>query len=356
MRAHRRRVGPLMARTGPRWVNRTKKLVARGLTAAVGDAGYRKATGPQRARSSSLLGPLVDPKDVPDPFADGAPAGCRTDLARDAIVPVYDPRFVAPGRVEWDPGDLVIGVEIGGEALAYPVAYLNKREMVLDRFGDIPLLVTWCPRCATAVTYRREVDGEEIILGNQGALCDEAMTFWDHDTGSIWSQPTGMAIAGPRKGETLERLPSTLTTWRAWQRQCPGTVALRAPGRPGHYELGQLCVVVSLLGDSAAYRFDWMRSEGVVNDAIGGRDIVVMVDPTDADRWGAFSRTVDGSTLTMERRDDRTVDTETGTEWSASTGVAEAGPLAGQSLARVAAFTATPADYSRIWPSGTLHG
>jgi len=38
---------------------------------------------------------------------------------------------------------LVIAVDLDGLAKAYPVGYLNRREMVLDRHRGIPTLVTW---------------------------------------------------------------------------------------------------------------------------------------------------------------------------------------------------------------------
>ena len=71
------------------------------------------------------------------------------------------------------------------------------------------------------MVHRREVDGEPIVLGNHGALFGNAMTWYDHETGSVWSQPTGEAILGPLTGTKLELLPSTLTTWGDW-RDAPG--------------------------------------------------------------------------------------------------------------------------------------
>ncbi len=100
----------------------------------------------------------------------------------------------------------MIGVEVDGHARAYPVSLLNSREMVVDRVGGVPILVTWCPVCATAM-----VDGEEIIFGTQGALYRNAMTWWDHDTGSIWSQPLGEAIAGPHKRIRNSSIEVTVT-------------------------------------------------------------------------------------------------------------------------------------------------
>ncbi len=87
----------------------------------------------------------IDPNAVFDPVraGDELPPGFRQLLPRDAIQPIYVPQFVRATEASWDDETLVIGVELGGEAKAYPVSYLNRREMVVDRFGDIPILVTW---------------------------------------------------------------------------------------------------------------------------------------------------------------------------------------------------------------------
>ena len=76
------------------------------------------------------------------------------------------------------------------------------------------------------MVHRREIDGEELVFGNQGALWGNAMTWWDHGTGSIWSQPIAEAILGPRKGDRLELFPSTLTRWGPWREAHPETLAL----------------------------------------------------------------------------------------------------------------------------------
>ena len=67
----------------------------------------------------------------------------RPVLPKDAIRPIYEPKF-APGKLtSLDPGELVMGVEINGESKAYPVGPLNYREMVNDVVGGVPVLVTW---------------------------------------------------------------------------------------------------------------------------------------------------------------------------------------------------------------------
>lgn len=64
-------------------------------------------------------------------------------LGRDAIRPVYDPTFIPAEQAPLRDDELVMGVELRGEARAYPVGYLNFREMVNDRIGPVPFLVTW---------------------------------------------------------------------------------------------------------------------------------------------------------------------------------------------------------------------
>jgi hypothetical protein len=67
----------------------------------------------------------------------------RQSLSRDAILPVYDPAFIGAEQADLRADELVMGVEIEGEARAYPVGFLRFREMVNDRIGPIPFLVTW---------------------------------------------------------------------------------------------------------------------------------------------------------------------------------------------------------------------
>ena len=71
------------------------------------------------------------------------PEGFRQLLERDAIFPIYDPVFEPAAESDWPDNALVVGVELNGEAKAYPVGHLNRREMVIDTVGGIPVLVTW---------------------------------------------------------------------------------------------------------------------------------------------------------------------------------------------------------------------
>ena len=64
-------------------------------------------------------------------------------LARDAIRPIYEPEFVAADAAGLSDSALVIGLQVGDDARAYPVGILRFREIVNDEVGGTPVLVTW---------------------------------------------------------------------------------------------------------------------------------------------------------------------------------------------------------------------
>jgi len=86
------------------------------------------------------------PDDLFDPVAAGEPPpddSFRQVLDRDDILPVYQPRFVLAADAGWEPEELIVGVDLEGEARAYPVDFLNRREIVVDLHRGIPTFVTW---------------------------------------------------------------------------------------------------------------------------------------------------------------------------------------------------------------------
>lgn len=91
------------------------------------------------------VGPAQLPDGIYDPVAAGeaTPNDFRQLLPRDAIHPIYEPTFRSAETTDWPTEALVIGVELNDEAKAYPVSFLNRREMVIDSIGGIPILVTW---------------------------------------------------------------------------------------------------------------------------------------------------------------------------------------------------------------------
>jgi hypothetical protein len=204
------------------------------------------------------------------------------------------------------------------------------------------------------MVHRREVDGQTLMFGNHGALWGNAMTWWDHDTGTIWSQPLGEAIVGPRKGARLELFPVSFTTWAAWREANPETLALDAPGQPSGFALEDLVVVVDLGSEAVAYHTSVLLQLGVINDTVAGVEIAVVSDPSDPQRWSVFSRHLNEGVVLLEMVGDQLKDVESGTTWDPGRGVATGGPLSGDVLNLLPGFTSFADDFETFRPEGRL--
>jgi hypothetical protein len=200
------------------------------------------------------------------------------------------------------------------------------------------------------MVHRREIDGEEIIFGNQGALWGNAMTWWDHETGSVWSQPIGEAILGPRKGQQVELLASSLTRWGPWREEHPQTLALDARGGFDGFALEQMALVVDLGTEVAAYPVLRLQEVGVVNDVVAGVEMAVVIDPADDQRWAVFSRRLDEVVVELTVVDGELVDAASGTRFDPTRGIGRGGDLDGQILDILPAFTSFPEDVPTFWP------
>lgn len=204
------------------------------------------------------------------------------------------------------------------------------------------------------MVHRRQVDDETLVFGVHGALWGNAMTWWDHDTGSIWSQPIGEAVAGPRKGQTLELLPVSYSTWEAWQLAHPETVALEAPAQITGFDLEEFLIVVEFGERAIGYPVQLLQEVGVINDVVGGTEIAIVSDPLDGQRWSVLSRTLDDRTVELERRGIQIIDLETETSWDPVRGLGMTGPLGDQVLNRLPALTSFPGDFDTFWPDGEI--
>jgi hypothetical protein len=204
------------------------------------------------------------------------------------------------------------------------------------------------------MVHRRDVDGETLVFGVHGALWGNAMTWWDHDTGSIWSQPLGEAIAGPRKGQRVELLTSEFTTWDAWRDEHPDSLALDVRAGPTNFDLVDFLIVVDFSEGSRAYPMTDLRQIGVVNDVVAGVEIAVVSDPTEPQRWRIFSRRVGDSIVELEVDGDVLRDAVTGTTFDPAHGLGLAGELTGETLDTLPGLTSFPGDYGTFWPDGSV--
>lgn len=68
-----------------------------------------------------------------------------TLLPADAIPAIYHPEILSAEEAaeQYAPDEMVLGVEINGEARAYSIPYLSNHEIANDELGGVPIAVTW---------------------------------------------------------------------------------------------------------------------------------------------------------------------------------------------------------------------
>jgi hypothetical protein len=66
-------------------------------------------------------------------------------LPPDAIPAINNPQFVQGAEADtlYHVDELVLGVEIDGDARAYSIPFLSGHEIVNDEVGGVPIAVTW---------------------------------------------------------------------------------------------------------------------------------------------------------------------------------------------------------------------
>jgi hypothetical protein len=190
------------------------------------------------------------------------------------------------------------------------------------------------------MVHDRRVDGAAAVFGNQGGLFMNAMTWWDHETGSVWSQVWGQAIAGPLKGATLDLIPASIVPWGTWKAEHPDTLAM-TNDKGGIFNRTERprdgwVIGIALAEHSKAFYYPALAQDGVVNDFIGPFPVVLYTNP-ETRNVKAYLRQVGDDVLTFKLDDSGQflVDDETGTSWDIAWGTGREGKLQGQVLLRV---------------------
>jgi hypothetical protein len=117
-------------------------------------------------------------------------------------------------------------VTVDGITKGYPLHILTWHEVVNDRFGERPVVVTFCPLCNTAIAFDRRVDGRTLDFGVSGNLRHSDLIMWDRQTESWWQQATGEGIVGQHAGARLTPLPAKIVAWGEFRRAFPAAPAL----------------------------------------------------------------------------------------------------------------------------------
>jgi len=204
--------------------------------------------------------------------------------------------------------------------------------------------------------HDRRIDGATYTFGNAGALVMNAMTWFDHETESIWSQPVGLSFRGPLQGTQLELLPFQLTTWSNWFDNYPETLVMTNDvNRLGNARQGFRpdYVVGLVLGNIAkAFYYEDVAEVRVINDTLAGSPVVVWAENND---FTAYLRRLGDQTLTFVLEGDEIVDLETGSIWDLRRGLAKEGSLAGKGLQSVPSLSSYDWAFEDFYPQGEIY-
>ena len=250
---------------------------------------------------------------------------------------------------------LVVGIEHKGSARAYPINYIGYHHKVQDSVGGMPVLVTYCTMCRTAMVFNPIIDGAYQTFRLVGARHYNAV-LEDAGTGSWWYQATGEAAEGPKKGSKLEEIPYQQMTLKAWIERYPETLIMQPDpnytdvyAQMASYDRGGMVMkdsagvvarysmlswVVGVEMNGAAKAYDWadLLEQPVVNDVVGGAPLVVGLEKDSVD-YHVWDRIVEGMTydFTADSTGRGLRDKQTGSLWS-WTGECVEGVNAGKQL------------------------
>ena len=169
--------------------------------------------------------------------------------ARDGIPPLDHPKMLLADEAPYmRDTERVFGIEINGDARAYPHRFMDWHEMLNDTIGGQPVSLAYCTLCASGILFdtRRE-DSEAFTFGSSGLLYRSNKLMFDYASNSLWNQFTGEPVVGTlaRSGIALPVLPVVTTSWEKWREAHPATTVVAMgtgfqrdyrPGKAyGHY-------------------------------------------------------------------------------------------------------------------------
>ncbi|MFN3476636.1 MAG: DUF3179 domain-containing protein [Candidatus Methylomirabilales bacterium] len=316
----------------------------------------------------------------------------------DGIPAIDRPKFVSVEEAKTWLGDQepVLTFIRGGDARAYPLQILIWHEIVNDTVGGVPVAITYCPLCNSALVFDRRIGGEVYDFGTSGMLYKSDLVMYDRKTHSLWAQMEGKAIVGELAGLTLQVLPSGIVSFGAWRRAFPhGKVLSRETGHPRPYGrnpyvgydrpdgtpflfFGSLdqrlppmerVVALSFSNEEKAYPFSLLKQRKVVADRIGGLEVVIfyregttsaldqpeIATSRDVGATGVFSPILEGQRLTFTFNEGAFIDRETGSRWNIL-GQAIAGKLRGKTLERLPHVDAFWFAWAAFKPKTAIYG
>lgn len=273
------------------------------------------------------------------------------------LAPLEEPAWVSVGEAGHMQGDdPVLAVTADDRTYVLPWWVMKNHHVANLRLDGRSVAVTLCERCSSAAAFDAQVEGDPRTFQVIG-IFKGTHALADHETESLWTSFTGECIWGFHRGARLERLPLLQISWRDCADLYPDALVVDGAGeaRDGHGSgrwpgspekpLGKLTVDPRLRsnelvlgleagGAARAYPLESLIEAGrVINDAVGGVDVVVFGGPSEYTA-AAFQRRLGDRVLRFTSRRKQVEDEETGSVWDV-TGLATSGPLAGQRLTTI---------------------
>jgi hypothetical protein len=252
-----------------------------------------------------------------------------------------------------EPGDLVVGLSLGGKSRAYLVKQLavQSQSVVNDQLDGRPIGLTWNSANRTAAAFVGHASDLNLTFRAAGKTWKSDLVFQDKETESIWSQVMGLCVEGQLRGTALDVLPAVVTTWGHWKKSCPKTelVVLDQTIESVEPFTGKFSAANPRQNSISAAFVDGkfevvdrkkLLDERVVNTKVGDQEVVLFYD-VDADGVHGFQSRVGLRALTFEWRGTIFVDQSTETVWDINTGLAADGLMAQSSLTPIVVIETT---------------
>ena len=300
---------------------------------------------------------------------------------------------------EVQPEDRVLGIEVNGQAVAYPLAAMGLREVVHEDFDGTRIDISWWP-----VTYSARAFAVDDRRSNEAFYDPVRKTVLNssvliEDTGNLMVQFIGQVVRGPDQGKDLSPVPVVSTNWRAWSSAYPHTDVLSKAGTPRldvferYYTSGRaglhqsrardrrwrdkdIVLGVEVNGHVKAYPYLVLIEQPLINEEIGRVPVLIAHERITATAV-AFERVLDGRTLsfrgdTKNRRRPPAVkdgeefsesfeyepwllvDEQTGSQWRAISGMCVSGELKGKQLKMLPAMTGFWFAWTRFFPDADV--
>ena len=277
---------------------------------------------PHYAQFKSAMYRLIDAR-FEYYFADQRKTTIRLDeviwggVRQDGIPPLRQPEMVSVAQSDYLGDDnVVFGVEIKGDARAYPKRILAWHEMFVDVIGGVNFAGVYCTLCGAVILYETVIDGVEYEMGTSGFLYRSNKLMYDKATQSLWNTTWGRPVIGPLagKGIELKRSYVVTTTWGEWKRRHPNTTVLSLQtGHRRNYNEGvayhdyfatdELMFNVPVLdsrlknkdeilaltfpkitSETLAVSAEYLKQNPIYHDSLGDLKFVVLTDSSGANR------------------------------------------------------------------------